>query len=95
MTLLRQRFGERLISKGAQVSWPPRSPHPDFFLCGYIKSKAYEPQPASIAELKDRIQEAIATITPEMRGKVLCGALPERCKECVRQRGGHLDNVVF
>ena len=39
---LRDRFGQRLISRGAEHSWPARSPDLtplDFFLWGHLKSE--------------------------------------------------------
>ena len=64
---LRGRFHGRLISKRADIPWPPRSPDlavSDFFLWGYIKQKTSEvtrnQQPSSRQHLR-------AAITRECR----------------------------
>jgi len=44
MALLREQFGEQLISRFEQVNWTPKScdiTPLDFFLWGYVKSKVY------------------------------------------------------
>ena len=48
MNCLKGMFGNRLISRNAQIIWPSRSPDLsvcDFFLWGYLKSKVYEKKP--------------------------------------------------
>ena len=43
------------------MPWPPRSPDLtpcDFFLWGFIKSKVYSEQSATIEELKEKIKKA-------------------------------------
>jgi len=98
LTLLEAKFADRVISKGAEVSWPPRSPDltaPDFFLWGYVKAKVYETQPKTLVELKSRIVNAVRSVSSQLRTKVILEAFPQRCKDCIRYRGGQLDNVVF
>ncbi|KAJ4439663.1 hypothetical protein ANN_07791 [Periplaneta americana] len=58
----------------AYLQWPPRSPDLtpcDFFLWGFIKDQVYVLLlPANLPELRDRIREAVAAITPDMLIKV-------------------------
>jgi hypothetical protein len=59
MDLLRDIFGERIISKNAEFVWPPRSPDltaPDFFLWCYLKERVYVNKPRTIQELKENIR---------------------------------------
>ncbi|GFY06353.1 uncharacterized protein TNCV_2681411 [Trichonephila clavipes] len=59
MNLLREIFGERLISKNSDSSWPPHSPDligPDFFLCGYLTEKV------TIRQLKQNIRDEILSL---------------------------------
>ena len=53
----------------AYLQWPPRSPDLtpcNFFLWGFVKDKVYMPPfPANLLELRDRIREAVAAITPD------------------------------
>ncbi len=61
MEFLQEFFDDGLIS------WPARSPDLtplDFFLWGYVKDNVFKHNPATIAELKTLITEAVAEITP-------------------------------
>jgi hypothetical protein len=52
MTLLRDMFGDRMISKDI---WPPRSPDltpPDYYLWGVMKGAVYKDNPHTFLELK-------------------------------------------
>ena len=51
MDLLRNHFGEHLISRFATVNWPSRScdiTALDYFLWGYVKSEVFRNKPATI-----------------------------------------------
>jgi len=78
-------FPGRLISHSGDITWPTHSPDhavPDYFLCGYIKSKVYETHPASSADLKQRILECIQGNPKEMLQHVMT-AFPSRLQECI------------
>lgn len=95
--LLNKTFKKRFISKHGPVAWPPRSPDltvPDFFLWGFVKSQVYATPVHSIAQLKRRIRSCINSIPLQTLKKVM-EALPARCKECIKRRGGHLGNILF
>ena len=66
---LKQQFQNRVISRGCDVVWPPRSPdlNPlDYWLWGMLKSKIYSRiKPTSIEHLKELIREACANLTVE------------------------------
>lgn len=97
MNYLGRIFGRRVLSKGAAIVWPPRSPDltaPDFFLWGYIKSQVYRTPVSSLGVLKQRIRRCIKGISPDTIQAAML-SLPDRCRECIHRRGGHLDNVVF
>jgi hypothetical protein len=67
MNLLKDLFPNRPVSRNGDVQWPPRSPDLsscDYFLWGYLKSKVFEIRPATIQDLKVRIQEEVHAITP-------------------------------
>ena len=60
--LLREHFGEQIISHFGPVDWPPRScdiTPLNFFLWGYVKSKVYADNPASIQALEQNITRVI------------------------------------
>ena len=97
MNFLRQKFPGRVVSKGGDIDWPPRSPDltaPDFFLWGFLKSKVYANKPKTLDELKDNIRAEITAISPEMLANVMENAR-KRAEFCIRNEGGHLIDVVF
>lgn len=89
MALLRDLFGERIISRRSDFNWPPRSPDltaPDCFLWGYLKERVYVNKPATIPQLKQNIRNEIQAITPEILRKVMQNVL-ERAH--IRANGHH------
>ncbi len=59
MALLKQNFGDKVISN---PRWPPRSPDltpPDFFLWGTLKGHVYSNDPQTVGALERNIRAAI------------------------------------
>ncbi|GFT03697.1 fatty acyl-CoA reductase [Trichonephila clavipes] len=74
MDLLKDTFGDRLISRFGPVNWPPRScdlTPLDYFLWGYVKSLVYADKPQTLDHLEDNIRRVIADIRPQMLEKVI------------------------
>lgn len=97
LTLLRKAFGTRLLSRSTDFAWPPRSPDmsaPDFFLWGYLKARVYTTRPRDLEDLKTRIRQEIAAISPEMLKKVFENFVT-RLNDCVSVEGRHLTDVIF
>ncbi|GFU49137.1 hypothetical protein TNCV_573741 [Trichonephila clavipes] len=72
--LLKDTFGDRLISRFGPVNWPPRScdlTPLDYFLSGYVKSLVYADKPQTFDHLEDNIRHVIADIRPQMLEKVI------------------------
>ncbi|GFX77423.1 uncharacterized protein TNCV_2956211 [Trichonephila clavipes] len=72
--LLKDTFGDRLISRFGPVNWPPRSCDLtllDYFLWGYVKSLVYTDKPQMLDHLEDNIRRVIADIRPQMLEKVI------------------------
>ncbi|GFT23516.1 putative DD41D transposase [Trichonephila clavipes] len=70
--LLKDTFGDRLISRFRPVNWPPRScdlTPLDYFLWGYVKSLVYADKPQTLDHLEDNIRRVIADIRPQMLEK--------------------------
>ena len=60
MDLLREHFGEQIISRFGPVNWSCDITPLDFFLFGYVKSnKVYAANPVSIQSLKQNITRVI------------------------------------
>ncbi|GFX24980.1 uncharacterized protein TNCV_1279161 [Trichonephila clavipes] len=72
--LLKDTFGDRLISRFGPVNWPPRSCNLillDYFLWGYVKSLVYANKPQTLDHFEDNIHRVIADIRPQMLEKVI------------------------
>ncbi|GFW11683.1 DUF4817 domain-containing protein [Trichonephila clavipes] len=72
--LLKDTFGDRLISRFRPVNWPPRScdfTPLDYFLWGYVKSLVYADKPQTLDHLEDNIRRVISDIRPQMLEKVI------------------------
>ncbi|GFX46961.1 putative transposable element [Trichonephila clavipes] len=89
--LLKETFGDRLISRFGPVNWPPRfcdlTPL-DYFLWVYVKSLIYADKPQTFDHLEDNIRRVIADIRPlgrpdlttsEPAVTVLCQKLYLKC----------------
>ena len=67
IVLLKETFGERIISRRGPVAWPSRpcdlTPL-DYFLWGYVKSLVYADKPETIDDLEENIQRVIGDIHP-------------------------------
>lgn len=86
-----------VISRGADVNWPPRScdlTPLDFFLWGFLKSQVYANKPQTTAALKANITYAIGQIQPDLCAKVMENWI-SRMRSTQRSRGGHLNDVIF
>ncbi|GFW00431.1 uncharacterized protein TNCV_692701 [Trichonephila clavipes] len=60
--LLKDPFGDRLISRFGPENWPPRScdlTPLEFFLWGYVKSLIYADKPQTLDHLEDNIRRAL------------------------------------
>ncbi|GFU63315.1 transposable element Tc3 transposase [Trichonephila clavipes] len=60
--LLKDTFGDRLISGFGPVNWPPRSCNLtplDYFLWGYVKSLVCADKPQTLDNLEDNIRRVI------------------------------------
>ncbi|GFU55410.1 transposase [Trichonephila clavipes] len=72
--LLKDTFGDRLISRFGPVNCPPRScdlTPLDYFLWGYVKSLVYADKLQTLDHLEDNIRRVIADIRRQMLEKVI------------------------
>ncbi|GFT70527.1 putative transposable element [Trichonephila clavipes] len=72
--LLKDTFGDNLISRFGPVNWPPRScdlTPLDYFLWGYVKSLVYADKPQTLDHLEDNIRRVIADIRLQLLEKVI------------------------
>ena len=62
LDVLHAVFEDQIISRRADVFWPPRSGDfttLDYYLWGAVKDKCYADKPETIEALKDNIRKAI------------------------------------
>ncbi|GFV64293.1 transposable element Tc3 transposase [Trichonephila clavipes] len=72
--LLKDTFGDRLISRFGPVNWPPRScdlKPLDYFLWGYVKSLVYVDKPQTLDHFEDNFRRVNADIRPQMLEKAI------------------------
>ncbi|GFV41694.1 putative DD41D transposase [Trichonephila clavipes] len=70
--LLKDTFGDRLISRFGPVNWSPRScdlTPLDYFLWGYLKSLVYADKPQTLDHLEDNVHRVIADTRRQMLEK--------------------------
>lgn len=95
--LLRTVFEDRIISRNADVIWPPRScdlTPLDYYLWGAVKDKCYADKPATIDALKNNIRIAIDDIMPHTIENVLKN-WTDRMGYVKASRGSHMNEIVF
>ncbi|GFX03828.1 putative transposable element [Trichonephila clavipes] len=95
--LLKDTFGDRLISRSGPVNWPPRScdlAPLDYFLWGYVKSLVYADKPQTLDHLEDNIRRVIADIRPQMFENVIEN-WTSRLDYIRASRGCHMPEIIF
>ncbi|GFY11458.1 transposable element Tc3 transposase [Trichonephila clavipes] len=95
--LLKDTFGDRLISRFGPVNWPPRScdlTPLDYFLWGYVKSLVYADKPQTLDHLEDNIRRVIADIRPQMLENVIEN-WTSRLDYIRASRGNHMTEIIW
>ncbi|GFU79239.1 uncharacterized protein TNCV_2137621 [Trichonephila clavipes] len=95
--LLKDTFGDRLISRFGPVNWPPKScdlTPLDYLLWGYVKSLVYADKPQTLDHLEDNIRRVIADIRPRMLEKVIEN-WTSRLDYIRGSRGSHMPEIIF
>ncbi|GFT15405.1 transposable element Tc3 transposase [Trichonephila clavipes] len=95
--LLKDTFGDPLISRFGPVNWPPRScdlTPLGFFLWGYVKPLVYADKPQTLDQLEDNIRRVIADIRPQMLEKVIEN-WTSRLDYIRASRGSHMPEITF
>ncbi|GFT86439.1 uncharacterized protein TNCV_3259381 [Trichonephila clavipes] len=95
--LLKDTFGDRLISHFGPLNWPPRScdlTPLDYFLWGYVKSLVYADKPQTLGHFQDNIRCVIADIRSQMLEKVIEN-WSSRLDYIRASRGSHMPEIIF
>ncbi|GFT29427.1 putative DD41D transposase [Trichonephila clavipes] len=95
--LLKDTFGDRLISRFGPVNWPARlcdlTPL-DYFLWGYVKSLVYAVKPQKLDHLEDNIRRVIADLRLQMLEKVIEN-WSSRLDYIRASRGSPMPEIIF
>ncbi|GFX08780.1 DUF4817 domain-containing protein [Trichonephila clavipes] len=95
--VLKDTFGDRLISRFGPVNWAQRScdlTPLDYFLWGYVKSLVYADKPQTLDHLEDNIHRVIADIRPQMLEKVIEN-WTSRLDYIRASRGSPMPEIIF
>ncbi|GFY01794.1 uncharacterized protein TNCV_1467861 [Trichonephila clavipes] len=95
--LLKDTFGDCLISRFGPVNWPPRScdlTPLDYFLSGYVKSLVYADKPQTLDHLEVNIRCVIEDIRPQMLEKVIEN-WTSRLDYIRASRGSPMPEIIF
>ncbi|GBO35361.1 hypothetical protein AVEN_41616-1 [Araneus ventricosus] len=87
-------FQQPVIGYGGCLEWPPRSPDMNplnFFLWGYIKQRVYATPPPILIELRNRITDACACVSPAMLYNVQ-REVQSRVQMCIVAEGYHFEH---
>ncbi|KOC62693.1 hypothetical protein WH47_05252 [Habropoda laboriosa] len=90
-------FNGRVISRGGDINWPPRScdlTPLDFFLRGFLKSKVYANNPKTIDELKNNITASINETEFQLCENVMENWV-KRIGLMKKSQGGQLNDIAF
>ncbi|GFS73713.1 transposable element Tc3 transposase [Trichonephila clavipes] len=97
INLLKDTFGDRLISRFGPVNWPPRScdlTPLGYFLWGHVKSLVYVDKPQTLDHLEDNIRRVIADRRPQMLEKVIEN-WTSRLDYIRASRGSPMPEIIF
>ncbi|GFT95089.1 DUF4817 domain-containing protein [Trichonephila clavipes] len=95
--LLKDTFGDHLISRFGPVNWRPRScdlTPLDYFLWDYAKSLVYADKPQTLDHLEDNIRRVIADIRPQMLEKFIEN-WTSRLDYIRASRGSHMPEIIL
>ncbi|GFU34335.1 transposable element Tc3 transposase [Trichonephila clavipes] len=95
--LLKDTFGDCLISRFGPVNWPPRScdlTPLDYFMWSYVKSLVYADKPQTLDHLEDNIRRVMADIRPQMLEKVIEN-WTSRLDYIRASRDSHMPEIIF
>ncbi|CAM1324679.1 Uncharacterised protein r2_g3343 [Pycnogonum litorale] len=93
---LDHQFPEAWIGRRGPVEWPPRSPDLsplDFYLWGHLKAMVYQVKIRDINHLKERIINAITSITSTVLMRVH-QQWKIRINLCIQNNGTHIEHII-
>lgn len=96
LNYLREFYDDRLISLRCIPEYPPRSPDLtilDFFIFPHLKNRVFKNPIQTLPELRNRIAEECALITPPMLQNAFEN-MKRRVNLCLQENGGHFQQFL-
>ena len=90
MALLQESFPGRVISRRADINWPPRSGDLTF-LCFCVNAD----KPSTLEHIKTNIRQVIDLRSRPIYVKKWLKITLKRINACNTSHGGHLNDLVF
>jgi hypothetical protein len=93
---LNDTFPRKWIGRRGAIEWPPRSPdlNPlDYFFWGHLKNLVFATKPTNLNELRNRILDTVASITPENLQNVRRNFY-ERLAHCQTVHGRQFEHLL-
>ena len=87
---LEEKFRGRVITRRGEHPWPPYSPdlNPlDFYFWGFAMAEVFRQKPATIAELKQIVEDLARELSGEIIRTVMAN-FRRRCEACLEADGG-------
>lgn len=94
---LNRKFGHRWIGRFGPILWPARSPDLtplDFYLWGAMKTIIYAEEIRSREHLKQKIHEAVSIVRDQLAGISIIREQKRRFMYCIREGGGHFEQML-
>ena len=96
MNDLKTIFGNRIISRNADVPWPSRSPHLnplDNSFWGQAMKAVWDAKPATIETLFNVVEHFFQNVPKDAVKKTVAN-IRKRAQLCVSQKGGHFERLL-
>ena len=93
---LKTIFGNRIISRRAEIEWPSRSPdlNPlDYSFWGQAMKAVWDAQPTSTEELATVVEHFFENVPQNVVRKTVAN-IRKRAELCISQRGGHFEHLL-
>ena len=96
MDFLREKFGEKIISRNSTHHWPPYSPDLsvlDFSFWAQAMTEVIRCKPSTLTALKDVVEEFAEDMDEDLV-RTMCRNTKKRAQNCVDQKGGYFEHLL-
>lgn len=96
LDFLKEKFGDRIISRNTDHHWPPYSPDLsplDFSVWNQVTVNMKKMQPGTLEDLKVIVEDIASTMSEELLRKI-ARHTRKRAALCVQENGGHFEHLL-